>query len=392
MAFRLVDTNWWAHFERALRVDRSELRIVSPFIKVGALNRLLPLGVERVRVITRYNLNDFASRASDIESLHTLLGHGAPVRGIRHLHAKFYVIGQSAAIVTSANLTSAGFASNHEFGVVVDDREAIATCCEKFEDLWRRGRRDLTHEEADAWTAELVRHRLAGGRVADSGTLSDYGADGGFVEPSPIGVPALFADAEHGFVKFHGARDHRAPPSTKTLDEVKASGCHRVVSYPDGRRPRGVEDGDVMFIARLTRERALSRIFGRAIAVKHEPGRDDATRADIELRPWRRQWPHFVRVHDAEFLNGTLANGVSLGELIDALGTDSFESTQRRAARGETDINPRLSVRQQPAVRLSRHGREWLNERLQAAFALHGPLPPSALDGHDWPESPGGRQ
>ena len=250
VAFRLVDTNWWAHFERALRVDRSELRIVSPFIKVGALNRLLPLGVERVRVITRYNLNDFASRASDIESLHTLLGHGAPVRGIRHLHAKFYVIGQSAAIVTSANLTSAGFASNHEFGVVVDDREAIATCCEKFEDLWRRGRCDLTHEEADAWTAELVRHRLAGGRVADSGTLSDYGADGGFVEPSPIGVPALFADAEHGFVKFHGARDHRAPPSTKTLDEVKASGCHRVVSYPDGRRPRGVEDGDVMFIAR----------------------------------------------------------------------------------------------------------------------------------------------
>ena len=42
--------------------------------------------------------------------------------------------------------------------------------------------------------------------------------------------------------------------------------------------------------------------------------------------------------------------------------------------------------RRQPAVRLSQQGREWLNERLQAAFETHGKIPRSTLRDLDWPE------
>ena len=380
MAFRLVDTNWWEEFERALRIDRSELRIVSPFIKAAALDRLLALGPEAVRVVTRYNLNDFAADVSDVDALYTLLAHGASVRGIRHLHAKLYVFGQSVAIVTSANLTGAGLASNPEFGVLVDDDHAIESCHRYFEHLWTRGRQDLARADVDAWKAELARHRAAGGGTRRSAKLPDYGVDGGLAEPSSMGIPAIFSGAGQGLVKFHGVAHDRAPTNRATFKELVAAGCHRVLAYPTGRRPQRVGDGDLMFIARLTRERGLSRIFGRAIAMKHQPLRDNATPADIERRSWMRQWSHFVRVHDAEFLNGTLANGISLGELIDALGVNSFVTTQERAARGKIGINPRLSVRQQPAVRLTQEARDWLNERLQAAFDRHGPLPPSALE------------
>ena len=393
MSCRLVHENWWGEFEHALGVDRSELRIVCPFIQAGALARILALRPEGTRVITRYNLNDFSVGVSDISVLNTLLEQGASVRGIRHLHAKFYVFGQSVAIVTSANLTSTGLGSNHEFGVVLEDREAIESCCRYFDDLWSRGRRDLRHEDVAAWMSELSRHLAAGARSSASGALPDYGADGRLVEPPRSNIPAPFADAaDEGqvFVKFHGVRGDPAPLSTTTLQELEGAACHRVLAYPTGKRPRIVREGDLMFIARLTKDDSFSRIFGRAIAVTHQPGREDATPADIERRAWMGQWRHFVRVEHAEFVQGTLANGISLRQLIDELGTDSFVTTQERAARGATNINPALSVRQQPAVRLTQQAREWLGERLQATFDEHGMVPPNVLDRLDWPEPPQG--
>ena len=111
-----------------------------------------------------------------------------------------------------------------------------------------------------------------------------------------------------------------------------------------------------MFISRLVKGPDDIRIFGRAIALKHQEGRDDATQADIQRRPWKSRWPRYIRVHHAEFVAGTMANGVSLAELMDTLGSDSFATTQRNAARGQGNINPRRSLRQQPAVRLSRQG------------------------------------
>ena len=265
MTFRLVDTGWGAEFESALCMDRSELRIVCPFIKARALDRLLAVSPPNVRVITRYNLNDFARRVSDIATLRTLLGRGASIRGIRNLHAKLYVFGQSRAIVTSANLTN--------------------------------------------WA----------------------------------------------------------------------------LTYPAGKRPRQVKDGDVMFIALLTNEPDI-RVFGRAFASKHEPGRDDATHDEIRQRPWKDRWPHYIRVDQAEFLNGTIANGVSLNELMQALGADSFASTQENAAQRAGNTDPRSAYKRQAAVKLSPQGCAWLSERLQAAFDEHGTIPRNKLKKLDWPD------
>ena len=66
MTFRLVDS-WWGHeLEHAFRADRSELRIVCPFIKARSLGRLLALHSERIRVITRFNLDEFAGSVANL--------------------------------------------------------------------------------------------------------------------------------------------------------------------------------------------------------------------------------------------------------------------------------------------------------------------------------------
>lgn len=83
-----------------------------------------------------------------------------------------------------------------------------------------------------------------------------------------------------------------------------------------------------------------------------------------------------------------MANGVSLNELMDALGANSFVPTQRNATHGAGNTDPRKAYRRQAAVELSNEGRTWLGERLQAAIDDHGKVPQDMLDKLDWPALP----
>ena len=381
---RLVDAGWGQELTAAICADRSDVRIVCPFIKERALERLLSHRPGDVRVITRFNLADFSAGVSDVKALRVLLDTGASVRGIRNLHAKLYLFGTSRAIITSANLTEAALTRNQEFGVVADDTAVIEACRDYFDGLWRRGSSDLSRDMLDSWEKTVTGHRAAGGRPDRVKGLGDFGADAGLAATLPVSLPVVVADADQAFIKFLGEGDNRVPVAFATIEEIELAGCHWAVAYPATRRPRSVEDGAIMFIARLTDEPDI-RIFGRAIGMKYRPVRDDASPEDIALRPWKEKWPRYVRVHHAEFVAGTMANGISLNELMDTLGSDSFAPTQRHAARGTGNTDPRRAYRQQAAVELSLHGISWVGERLQAAFDEHGKVPQDKLDQLDWP-------
>jgi len=385
MAVRLVDTAWGKEFTDALRVDASQLNIICPFIKVGSLGRLLSEHPKSIQVITRFNLGDFAEGVSDIAALRILLEAGARVRGVRNLHAKLYLFGRSRAIVTSANLTEAGINRNHEFGMVADEQIVIASCRSYFDALWKRSGADLTNDRLQAWDESVTRHHASGGRSSRKTGLSDFGVDAGFHESPSVSLPAVVTDASQAFVKFLGEGNNRVPLSFTTIEEIERAGCHWAVAYPASRRPRGVKDDAVIFIGRITEDPNDIRIFGRATGMRHEPGRDDATPEDIARRPWKATWPRYIRVHNAEFVAGTMANGISLNDLMDALGANSFLPTQRNTSLGHGNTNPRKAYRQQAAVELSRQGWLWLAERLQSAFDAHGLVPRDTLDALDWP-------
>jgi len=122
-----------------LCADNLNVRIVCPFIKKRAAERLLKRGRPKLlQVITRFNQLEFSVGVSDIAALRLLLESGAEIRGVRNLHAKLYVFGASRVILTSANLTEAGLLRNHELGVVSNDLQIGAHCLEYFDNLWRR--------------------------------------------------------------------------------------------------------------------------------------------------------------------------------------------------------------------------------------------------------------
>ena len=148
---RLVDNQWEREFSQGLTDYPDELLIVSPFIKANAIEALLHQHSGRIKVITRFNLVDFAQSASDIPTLRRLLSHKAKIRGVRNLHAKLYVFGASRAIVASANFTEGGLSRNHELGVVVQSLEGVAACVDYFNGLWNKAKSNLRVNQLNQW-------------------------------------------------------------------------------------------------------------------------------------------------------------------------------------------------------------------------------------------------
>jgi hypothetical protein len=388
MNFRLVDAGWNVVLLEAVKEAGSGVRIVCPFIKKRAVERLLGKSKpESLSVITRFNLDDFAQGVSDLSALRDLMDRGARIRGVKHLHAKLYLFGDRRAIVTSANLTEAALLRNHELGFVAADSEIVVRCRKYFDNLWDKAGADLTTGRLRKWETTVTAY-LAGGACpapAARMKLGDDGADAG-LQVDRIELPVFVESAPQAFVKLFGQSHERSERSISVFEEVKRSGCHRACTYPKGLRPRQVRDGAVMFMGRMVKDPPDILIYGRAIGMQHVPGRDDATTEDIALRPWKINWPHYVRVHHAEFAGGTLANGVSLNELMQALKADAFVSTQRNRARGTGNTNPRTAYRQKPAVQLTDVATAYINERLQRTYQEHGKIAPAELEQLDWPE------
>ena len=140
-----------------------------------------------------------------------------------------------------------------------------------------------------------------------------------------------------------------------------------------------------MFMGRLMENPNDIMIYGRAIGLRHVEGRAEASADEIKRRTWKETWPIYVRVHHAEFIAGTLKDGVSLSTLMDELQSDSFLPTQKNARKGNGNTDARSAYRQQAAVQLTNEAFAWLNYRLELAFAKHGKLTPAELETLDWP-------
>lgn len=391
MTIELVDTGWGEKIIDGLRNDASELRVICPFIKLSAVEQLLQLHPRKIEVITRFNLADFAAGASDIAALQKLLEAGASVRGIKNLHAKLYLFGTSRAVITSANLTQKAFYRNHEFGLVTEDASLIKTCRDYFNDLWKCGEENLTSEQLVDWDERVAPHRQSIAQSSQAVGLDDFGKvagqgatpNTGGITMRSTGALSIDADNQQFFVKFLGKREKGGskPLSYPVINVVEDGECHWAVTYPSSRRPRQPQDGDTIFIARLTTEDPRGiRIFGCATAMKHVEGRDEATDEDIARHDWKRRYSQYIRVYDAEFINGTLENGISLYEMMRELQSDSFATTQNNARKGEGNTDPRRAYFSKPDVRLSKDGFEWLREKLLIAFKMHGKIPQAEID------------
>ena len=387
MPVTLIDQGWRDVIKTTASAG-GRFRLVCPFIKQSIIKDLVSHGSpDHVQVITRLNTVDFFDRVSDLESLDFLLSIGARIRTLRGLHSKLYLFGNRSAIVTSANLTASALDRNEEFGVASTDPSFISGCSNYFDRLWALAGSDLTPERL----AEAKRHVTAAqstGRRTNPGSLPDLGSapsgENPSIEVSQTPRLAAYQAPPSSFVKFFGESRNRALLSRSVLQEVDRSGSHWACTYP--KCPRQPEDGSVLFISRMMTRPDDYRIYGVAFGLAHKAGRDTATEADIQQRPWKQTWPHYIRIYRGLYVAGTLENGVSLDTMMDELGHESFRTTLSNFERGKGNVRPQGALRQQPAVQLTERAHQWLLARLDAQFEKWGTIPEADLERLDKPD------
>jgi hypothetical protein len=374
--FKIIDHGWVSEFAEAVKLGVGDLLIVSPFIKEATARRLT-VGASRVRVLTRFNEQHYLEGVADLSALRHLLRVGASVRGVKNLHAKLYVFGNKRIILTSANLTEAALTRNHELGMVTDNPDAIERCQHYFDVLWSKAGKNLTANDVAGWEKRINSARRT--VVSTPLNLRDHGANLGFMpdEPPPSIKPNL---TQQAFVKFFGKSDGRSDLNTPVMFEIEQSESHWALSYPRGKRPRQVDDGDIMFIGRMVHSPNDTAVYGRAVAYRHVPRRDDASAEDKRRTNWKAKWPHYIRIRDPEFVAGALSNGISLIRLMDELGADSFLSTARHKRDGSGNTNPRKALMRKAQIPLTRKAANWLNARFEEALAKHGRISVAQLE------------
>lgn len=355
-----IQDNWLLELKQELK-EVKQVKIVSPFITDNMVRHLLEnFKGDDIQLITRFNLNDFRSGISSLTALERLLEKKATIKGVKGLHSKLYLFDKKSTIITSANFTNGGFFRNKEFGVKTDEKAIMKNSASYFQELWDIDEQILTSQMIQEWKP-LVQKRKKG-KVVES-SLSDHGKS--YQEK-------IIDSRKRYFIKFFGKNEHREELSYPIKNEIEYGCCHYALSFSDKKgRPRRYRDGDVVYMAKMLHESNYA-IFGKGITIKHNDSRDIADKKDKKHVPWIMDWRILVRVHSTEFIDGTLKNCPKMSELIDTLDYASFHSTLNRYNKGERNIKPWNSLRQQADIKLSNLGAQWLEEKFQKAINKNG--------------------
>jgi len=359
--------NWYDKFLDEL-TRTTKLRVVSPFVKEQVIRKMQEqFNFSNFELITRFNLRDFASNVSSLDGLKFSVESGATVFGIKELHSKIYLFDNRSAIITSANLTSGGLVNNYECGIYLTDTATIQNLHNYFTELKRIAGQNLSVQQCEDWQLQLSQVETLNTIIP---SLPDYGSS------------AIKVDSKRNYyVKFFGTAKNRVPlTTTTTREEIGRALCHYACGFSKNKKPRQFQNGDIVYMARMTYAPHDYAIFGKAEAIEFIDGRDEATPGEIVERPWKEDWSIYLRVTNPIFIEGTMKDCVLLYDLIKALDYESFLSTQQRYEKGERDINPYRSLSQQAYVKLTTKAVEWLEPRFQEALNRMGKVDDSFID------------
>ena len=267
--------NWYSKFIKELP-KTNNLKVISPFVSEQILRKIeSKFNFQNFQLITRYNLQDFALKVSSLEGIKFSVSKGASIYGIRGLHSKVYLFDKRAAIITSANLTNGGLRNNEECGIYLTDRNVVNELNKHFKDLKEIAGQNLTMNECLNWESKISNINITKGKAV---TLPNYGS-----------TKSSFNSSINYYIKFFGKADNRVQLDFPVKEEIDRALCHYACGFPINKKPRQVNDGDIIYMARMTENPNDYAIFGKAIALKFKEGRDIASDIEKQEREWKKK-------------------------------------------------------------------------------------------------------
>ena len=226
---KTIQSNWLKVFKKELSQSQ-EVCIVSPFITDSIVKQLVNnFKGSRIRVITRYNLNDFKRGVSSLSAIEQLLKANTEIKGVKNLHSKLYLFEQKSVIITSANFTQGGFFNNKEFGILSNEHKIIIESSDYFDALWKIDSKLLELKKINEWRDEIDKSNP--GFPRNDG-LPDYG----------VSFQESIIKNRRYFIKFFGKDDNRLGLDTKVLSELEGGCSHFALSFLEIKKILAQED------------------------------------------------------------------------------------------------------------------------------------------------------
>lgn len=126
MSLELITNNHLDKIISVLNSTKSEIKIISPFIKVEMTRYLCEIVKKKnikCTVITKFYYDNLIKGVSDFEALEMMVDCGIKVYILKELHTKLYLFDDNCGMMGSANFTQGGFQFNHELSLYIEDDE-----------------------------------------------------------------------------------------------------------------------------------------------------------------------------------------------------------------------------------------------------------------------------
>lgn len=358
MSVSIVGAGFGEKFYSYLDDCSKQLLIVSPFIGKSVASALADQ-LERSEglhctIITRFYREDFIQGVSSLFGLEQLLQSGAEIYALKDLHSKLYIFDTDSVLTGSFNFTFNGFYKNHEFGIFMDNEPAFTTeCINYFNGLlsniratgdWQITQSLIDAEKKDVNTiianrkgTSTYRNEKTWGAHIENNTASPtYGSSSttGFSANNDF-LEEMLIRKDNGsstrstntgiWIKFEGNGNDRIPNDVVYLDRKKSLYEHRDRTF-FRRRPSGIKEGDLVFMAVVSRDSRGNDTpiiigYGESGGFKkgNEIGPDDKFFKATEGR-----YKYYIELRNGRYLQTPIENGISLLDLCRDLGVDLY--------------------------------------------------------------------
>ena len=132
MSVKLLKSPFENEFHSIVKQTKREIIFSSPYINDAGvsilLNSINPTD-KSINILTNLSARNIVDNVTQPAALLKLYSsfQNTTISSLAKLHAKVYIIDETIAVITSANLTYGGLKSNFEYGVLINDTETIKT-------------------------------------------------------------------------------------------------------------------------------------------------------------------------------------------------------------------------------------------------------------------------
>jgi HKD family nuclease len=132
MSVKLLKSPFEKEFQSLIKQAKREIIFSSPYINDAGvsilLNSINPSN-KSINILTNLSARNIIDNVTQPLALLKMYAafQTTTISSLAKLHAKVYIIDETVAVITSANLTYGGLKSNFEYGVLIDDKTTIKT-------------------------------------------------------------------------------------------------------------------------------------------------------------------------------------------------------------------------------------------------------------------------